>query len=252
MENPVHKLAELINKASRIVGFTGAGVSTESGISDFRSKGGLWDRFTPVYYQEFLDNEKKRKLYWRRKMEMWPSLRDAEPNEGHRFFASLYQEGKLAGLITQNVDGLHEEAGVPRERIVRIHGTNSEIVCLSCGRITPAGELMEDLSEEDIPPRCGECGGLLKPNTISFGQSLDTEEIRRAEEMASSCELMLSFGSTLVVYPAAGFPAQAARRGAALGIVNLSETPLDEMADVLIKRPIGEVVGELTRELGWR
>ena len=245
MDTTIRKLAELINSSTRIVGFTGAGVSTESGISDFRSKGGLWDRFTPVYYQEFLDDEQKRKLYWRRKMEMWPSIRDAEPNEGHRFFASLYQEGRLEGVITQNVDGLHEEAGVPREKIVRIHGSNSEIVCLSCRRITPAEELMEGLGEEDIPPRCGECGGLLKANTISFGQSLDPEEIRRAEEPATSCDLMLSFGSTLVVYPAADFPAAAKRNGAALVIVTLSETPLDGMADVVIRRPIGEVVAEL-------
>jgi NAD-dependent deacetylase len=251
MKDSIRALAELVSDSSRIVGFTGAGVSTESGISDYRSKGGLWNRFTPVYYREFLDDGEKRKLYWQRKLEMWPSLRDAEPNAGHRFFAQLHERGKLDGLITQNVDGLHERAGVPREKIVRIHGTNSEIVCLKCRRILPAADVMESLKPEDPPPRCGECGGLLKPNTISFGQSLEPRELQRAEELASDCDCMLSFGSTLVVYPAAEFPASAARRGARLAIVTLSETPLDDTAEVVIHRPIGEVVGELTRELGW-
>ncbi|MFW5727892.1 MAG: SIR2 family NAD-dependent protein deacylase [Spirochaetia bacterium] len=141
----IKKIAELIEKSARIVGFTGAGISTESGISDYRSKGGLWNRFTPVYYDEFLEDEEKRRLYWQRKFEMWPSLRDAQPNAGHRFFCQLYQAGKLAGVITQNIDGLHAKAGLPREKIVRIHGSNAEIVCLSCGRILPAGELMEGL-----------------------------------------------------------------------------------------------------------
>jgi NAD-dependent deacetylase len=251
MEEKIAQMAELISNSSRIVGFTGAGLSTESGISDYRSKGGLWERFTPVYFQEFLEDEEKRKLYWRRKLEMWPSLRDAEPNEGHRIFTSLHERGKLSGVITQNIDGLHEAAGVPGEKIVRIHGTNSEIVCLSCGRVIPAAGLMDRMEEGDPPPRCGECGGLLKPNTISFGQNLDANEIRRAEEMSEGCDLMLCFGSTLVVYPAADMPVQAKRRGAALAIVTLSETPLDDIADVVIQRPIGEMVAALRRELGW-
>lgn len=250
-EEAIKRTAELIKKSARIVGFTGAGISTESGISDYRSKGGLWNRFTPVYYDEFLEDEEKRRLYWQRKIEMWPSLRDAQPNAGHRFFFQLHQAGKLSGLITQNIDGLHAKAGLPRDKIVRIHGTNAEIVCLSCGRILPAEELMEDLEEGGPAPRCSECGGLLKPNTISFGQSLDPHELDRAEELSANCDLMLCLGSTLVVHPAAGFPAMPARRGTALVIVTLSETPLDSSATVLINRPIGEVVGELRTQLGW-
>lgn len=247
----IKRTAELIEKSSRIVGFTGAGISTESGISDYRSKGGLWNRFTPVYYDEFLEDEQKRRLYWQRKIEMWPSLRDAQPNTGHLFLFQLHQKGKLSGVITQNIDGLHAKAGLPRDRIVRIHGTNAEIICLSCGRILPAEELMEGLEPGGPAARCSECGGLLKPNTISFGQSLDPHELDRAEELSTHCDLMLCLGSTLMVQPAAGFPAMAARRGTALVIVTLSETPLDSAATVLIRRPIGEVVGELTALLGW-
>lgn len=244
----IRRTVELIKKSSRIVGFTGAGVSTESGISDYRSKGGLWERFTPVYYDEFLRDEEKRRLYWQRKIEMWPSLRDAQPNAGHRFFFQLHAAGKLSGLITQNIDGLHAKAGLPREKIVRIHGTNAEIICLSCGRILPAEALMEGMEPGEPAPRCSECGGLLKPNTISFGQNLDPQELERAEQLSANCDLMLCLGSSLVVHPAAGFPAEAARRGAALVIVTLSETPLDSAASVLIRRPIGEVAGEL---LAW-
>jgi len=250
-EAALQRVAELIKKSSRIVGFTGAGISTESGISDYRSKGGLWNRFTPVYYDEFIEDEDKRRLYWERKIEMWPSLRDAQPNAGHRFFSRLNAAGKLSGLITQNIDGLHAKAGLPREKLVRIHGTNAEIICLSCRRILPAGELMEGMKPGEPAPLCSECGGLLKPNTISFGQNLDTKELERAEKLSAHCELMLCLGSTLVVHPAAGFPAMAARCGAALAIVTLSETPLDSAATVLIRRPIGEVVGELTELLGW-
>ncbi len=250
IEGAIAKSAELIKNSSRIVGFTGAGISTESGISDYRSKGGLWDRFTPVYYDEFIKDEEKRRLYWQRKLEMWPSLRDAQANPGHYFFVQLHEQGKLTGLITQNIDGLHEKAGLPKEKIVRIHGTNAEILCLSCRRIVPAGKLMDTLGPDDPPPRCSECGGLLKPNTISFGQSLDPGELHRAEELAENCDLMLCLGSTLIVHPAAGFPAIAARRGAALIIVTLTETPLDSSARIVINRPIGEVVDELQAILG--
>lgn len=249
MDEDIRKLAGIISEAKRIVGFTGAGISTESGISDYRSKGGLWNRFTPVYFDEFLRDEEKRRLYWRRKIKMWPSLRDARPNAGHNFFTSLHARGKLKGIITQNIDGLHEKSGVPRGLIVRIHGTNSEIICLGCGRILPAAEVMEGLAPESAPPHCEVCGSLLKPNTISFGQNLEPSELARADRLATECDLMLCLGSTLVVYPAAEFPARAKQLGARLAIVTLSETPLDGIADVVINRPIGEVVGELAKEL---
>lgn len=256
MDTSIQTLSKLIESSTRIVGFTGAGISTESGISDYRSKGGIWERFQPVYFDEFIRDEKKRRLYWQRKLEIWPSIRDAEPNKGHLFFTRLHNVGKLLGIITQNIDGLHEKAGVPSEKIVRLHGNTREIVCLGCGQITPTAKLMEALSLNDLsldnpPPTCAECGGLLKPNTISFGQNLDPASIHRAEEMAAECDLMLCFGSTLVVYPAAAIPAAAKRRGAALVIITLSETPLDSEADVVLNRSIGEVVQEVDQAVRW-
>jgi len=249
MDQSIQKLVRIIQESSNIAGFTGAGVSTESGISDYRSKGGIWDRFQPIYFEEFLGDEEKRKLYWRRRLETWPGIRDAKTNAGHHFFKKLYDTGKLTGLITQNIDGLHEKSGIPEDKIVRLHGTALEIVCLDCGRVIPAEPFMKTLTPESSPPRCSECGGLLKPNTISFGQNLVQAEIRRAEDMAARCDCMLCLGSTLVVYPAAVIPAAAKRRGAALAIITLSETPLDDEVDVVIHRPIGEVVAELQREL---
>jgi NAD-dependent deacetylase len=239
----IEKLKLLIDRSQKIVGFTGAGISTESGISDYRSKGGLWDRFTPVYYNEFLQDAQKRLLYWQRKVEMWPSIRDAKPNSGHLFFKRLYDEGKLLGLITQNIDGLHERSGLPEEIIVNLHGTGLYTRCLQCSKIFPSDEVFESLDlEHKGPPRCGACGGRLKPDTVSFGQNLKPEELSRAEKLAHDCDCMLCFGSTLVVYPAAGFPESAKRNGAKLGIVTKSETPLDAAADVVIHEQISRVV----------
>jgi NAD-dependent deacetylase len=245
----IERLVQLIRSSEKIAAFTGAGISTAAGISDYRSKGGLWNRFQPVYFEEFLEDEEKRLEYWRRKQEMWPQIRDARPSEGHRFVYRLHETGKLSAVITQNVDGLHELSGVPSERIINLHGNNREIVCLSCGAVTPAAGFFSALDLSEGAPRCRNCGGLLKPNTISFGQSLRPEELRRAEEAASGCDLMLALGSTLLVYPAAGFPSIAARAGADLVIVTLSETPLDEEADLVIREDIDSVAAELTRRL---
>lgn len=241
---------EIIETSDAICGFTGAGISTESGISDYRSKGGLWDRFQPVYYREFLSDPEKRKLYWQRKIEMWPSIRDGKPNSGHLFFKRLYDRGKLIGLITQNIDGLHEKSGLPRDCIVTLHGTNLDTRCLSCGAVYPSEEIFADLDADVLetvgPPVCEKCGGLLKPDTISFGQDLRPESIRKAEDLSLSCDCMICFGSTLVVYPAAGFPEKAKRKGAKLVIVTLSETPLDNAADLVIREKIGDVVKGLS------
>lgn len=233
----------MIDGAERIVGFTGAGVSTDSGIPDYRSQGGIWDRFRPVYFDEFREDEEKRLLYWRRKFEMWPAIENAEPGPGHRFFADLYRKGKLSGLITQNIDGLHEKSGLPPEIIVNLHGTAIRTACLDCGAKIDSAEVYENYDLADGAPTCRNCGGLLKPATISFGQSLDPRELEHAESLSRSCDLMIAMGSTLVVYPAATFPALAKNSGAKLIIVTLSETPLDGDADLAIHRPIGDVVG---------
>jgi NAD-dependent deacetylase len=238
----IEQLREFIDKSRRIVGFTGAGVSTDSGIPDYRSQGGIWDRYRPVYFQEFLEDEEKRLLYWKRKFDLWPAVEAAVPGPGHRFFADLYHDGKLTGLITQNIDGLHEKSGLPPEIIVNLHGTAIKTACLDCGTQLDSGEVYRSFDLADGAPRCGECGGLLKPATISFGQTLDPRSLERAETLAGSCDLLVAMGSTLVVYPAASLPASAQAHGAKLAVVTLSQTPYDAEADVAIHRPISEVV----------
>jgi NAD-dependent deacetylase len=250
MNSEVERFVERVAEARRIVGFTGAGISTESGIPDYRGKGGIWNRFQPVYYDEFLRDPDKRRLYWERKAETWPAIRDAEPNAGHRFFVDLHRERKLLGVVTQNIDGLHEKSGLPRERVVNLHGNTLETVCLSCSYRVSSDEVFRDLDLDAGSPRCPKCGGWLKPNTISFGQQLDVQTIERGHELARTCDLMIVFGSTLIVYPAAGIPEIAKQRGAALIIVTLSETPLDEAADLAVRRPIGEFVAEVRAARG--
>jgi NAD-dependent protein deacetylases, SIR2 family len=222
-----------VDKSMKIVGFTGAGISTESGIPDYRSKGGIWDKFQPVYFEEFISDEKKRLLYWQRKQELWKDLNTASPNTGHMFFRNLYDEGKLAGLITQNIDGLHEKSGLAKELIVNLHGTNLEVACVDCGFTVPSEVVFEGLELEQGVPVCQKCNGLMKPNTISFGQQLRGEDLDRAADLAISCDLMIVVGSTLVVRPASSFPSIAKENGALLVIITLSETPLDHYADLV-------------------
>ena len=171
-ESLIKNFSKTIENSRRIVGFTGAGISTESGIPDYRSKNGIWDKFQVVLFDEFLSDEKKRILYWQRKQELWKTMKNALPNNGHIFFKNLYDQKKLTGLITQNIDGLHEKSGLPDDIIVNLHGNNLEIVCLICGTIVPSEEILDTLNLEKGAPLCKRCGGLLKPNTISFGQNL--------------------------------------------------------------------------------
>lgn len=220
-----------VDKSKKIVGFTGAGISTESGIPDYRSKGSIWDKFQPVYFEEFISDEKKRLLYWQRKQELWKDLSIAAPNAGHLFFKKLYDEGKLAGLITQNIDGLHEKSGLKKDVIVNLHGTNLEVACIDCDFTMPSGGVFEGLDLRLGVPICQKCKGLLKPNTISFGQQLRGEDLSRANDLANSCDLMIVVGSTLVVQPASSFPSIAKENGALLAIITLSDTPLDSYAD---------------------
>jgi NAD-dependent deacetylase len=234
-----------IDKSKRIVGFTGAGISTESDIPDYRSKGGIWDKFQPVYFDEFLSDEKKRFLYWQRKQELWKSMRGAVPNKGHMFFKHLYDERKLIGLITQNIDGLHEKSGLPKDIMVNLHGTNLEVICLECGFIVPSEEVLDNLNLEQGVPLCSKCEGLLKPNTISFGQSLREEDLDKARTLSLSCDLMIVVGSTLIVQPAASFPLIAKENGALLVIISLSETPLDSNADFVFHQKMGDFLDSI-------
>ncbi len=243
----INAFKEAMEKSNKIVVFTGAGISTESGISDYRSKGGIWDRFQPVYFDEFISDEKKRIQYWENKIELWDGIKQAEPNRGHMFVKELYDKGKLFGLITQNIDGLHEKSGLPGESIVNLHGTNLEVICLKCEKIITAHEVFDNINLTKGAPLCEKCSGLLKPNTISFGQQLRYDDIDRANRLSSECDMMIAIGSTLVVQPAAGFPALAKNHGALLSIITLSETPYDSHADFVFNLKISDFLDLLNR-----
>lgn len=236
-------LRTLIEQSSRIVVFTGAGISTESGISDYRSKGGIWERFQPVTIQEFLADREKRREYWRRKKEMYAQMRDAQPNAGHLAISRLEKRNKLIGIITQNIDGLHQKAG--NEKVVELHGTNREAICLNCEKVCPFDPIYERLLGGEEIPLCLECGGLLKPNTISFGQALDVEVLNLAVEWSRSSDLLLAIGSTLIVEPAASLPRIAKQAGAKFAIINRDPTPLDSLADLVIHGTAGPILAEI-------
>lgn len=239
-QSQLKKLKAYLQKSSRIVVFTGAGISTESGVSDYRSKGGIWDRFQPITIQEFLTDTEKRREYWRRKKEMFTEIKNARPNKGHLAIRRLEDQGKLLGIITQNIDGFHKEAG--NQRVLELHGTNREVICLHCKKIGPFDPVYERLLGGEETPDCKDCGGLLKPNTISFGQDLNMKVFHQALEWVQGCDLLLAVGSTLIVEPAASLPLMAKQSGAALIIINRDPTPVDEWADLVIHADIGPVL----------
>lgn len=231
-----------IESSSRIVGFTGAGISTESGIPDFRSPNGVWAKNRTVYFDEFLSNRADRIEYWRQKAESWPAMRDAAPNAAHRAFVALEKQAKLRAMITQNIDGLHQRAGQDPALVIELHGTMVEAACLTCGRRFPMDEAVARVKAGDLAPECEACGGFLKPATISFGQAMPEEAMRRAAAASENCDVFLAVGSSLVVQPAAWLPLVAKRRGARLIIINRTPTPLDDMADVVFQEEIGAVL----------
>ncbi|MDY6904236.1 MAG: Sir2 family NAD-dependent protein deacetylase [Thermodesulfobacteriota bacterium] len=235
---PLTDVAEWIRESRKIVGFTGAGISTNSGIPDFRSPGGVWAKNKTIMFQDFVDNYEDRVTYWQQKAAIWPDMRDASPNNAHLFFAELDRAGNLMGLITQNIDGLHERSGVDMEKIVRLHGWMGEAVCLSCGAGISMDEACDRVRHEPAPV-CDQCGGLLKPATISFGQRLRESDLNRAAALSAKCDLFIVVGSSLVVQPAAGFPEIAKKNKARLVIVNNAATPLDSLADAVIREDIG-------------
>lgn len=240
--NALDRLADLIIAARRPVVFTGAGVSTESGIPDFRSPGGIWDRYAPIEYQDFLANPEMRRETWQRGLHTYPVVQTAEPNAAHLALAELERLGKLDTLITQNVDGLHARAGNSAERIVELHGNAHGVRCLRCDKRYERVKVQEWVIGGEKEPPCRACGGTLKPTTISFGEDMPVEAMMRAYAASRACDLFVVVGSSLVVYPAAGLPEQALRAGADLAIVNASETPLDRHATVLLEGKAGEVL----------
>jgi NAD-dependent deacetylase len=239
---PVDHLARLLADAHRILVFTGAGISTDSGIRDYRGPQGVWKTRRPVLYDEFLATEEARIDYWDFKLEGWPSIRDAEPNAVHAACVDLERAGHLEAVVTQNVDGLHAAAGTSADRLVEIHGTDRHVSCLTCGARSEPDPCYRSFETHRVPPRC-ECGGLLKPATISFGQALDEAETARAFAAADAADLVISLGSTLAVEPAASVPLNAAMRGVPYVIVNRGETSHDGFPGVTLRvdGDVGEV-----------
>jgi NAD-dependent deacetylase len=236
----LEEFAAKIRDSREIVVFTGAGISTESGIPDFRSPGGIWTRYQPVTYQEFVSSEAARIEAWKRRLETYEAHKNAKPNIGHYFVHALDQKGKLIGLITQNVDGLHSLAGLANRKIVELHGSNRKIVCLNCGKSFDPDPIMRKLVGEFSSPRCDACGGILKSATISFGQAMPPEALQQAQQWTEQAQIFVVMGSSLQVQPAASFPVLAKRNGALLAIINREPTPLDEYADFLHQGAIGE------------
>lgn len=230
----VEALAGRLMGADRILVFTGAGISTNSGIPDYRGPQGVWKTRQPVYYQDFMDSLQHRKAYWQQKMEDAATWGAAEPNNVHRSIVALEAAGKIEMVVTQNVDGLHALAGTRRQRLVEIHGTNREVECQSCGDRSEPEPHFDAFRATGEPPIC-DCGGLLKPATISFGQSLRAEEMARAFKAADKCDLVLALGSTLSVQPAASVPLYATERGTPYVIVNQGATDHDHLRVVTLR-----------------
>jgi NAD-dependent deacetylase len=247
LESQIEELAALIRSASYLVAFSGAGISTESGIPDFRGPQGIWTKMRPIELQEFLSDPAARREYWRRKIESYPQMRDAEPNEGHTALARLFAAGCLKTVITQNIDGLHQKAGMPDARVVELHGSNAYVACLDCRRRFAWEEVLPFFDAHPAPecPRCRDCGGWLKPATISFGQAMPETETRRAFSEAKRAEVLLAIGSSLQVYPAAAVPAETRRAGGLVVIINNEPTVQDDLAGILLRGPAGPILGEL-------
>jgi NAD-dependent deacetylase len=236
----LQELAREIRNRGEIVFFTGAGISTESGVPDFRSPGGIWTKYSPVYFDDFVSSEEARVRYWMMKRETHELYKNVEPNIGHRSIAAFEQRDQLLGLITQNVDGLHGIAGVSPEKMVEMHGTDRKVSCLGCGKNFDPEPIYARLEEGVLPSPCDGCGGLLKPATISFGQPMPQAEMKRAQEWSEAAEVFIVVGSSLVVQPAASFPVIAKQNGALLAIINREPTPLDALADFNFRGAIGE------------
>lgn len=244
MADAVAEAASLLARAKRILVFTGAGISTGSGIPDFRGPQGVWKRRQPVYFQAFLDSEEARVEYWDYKLEGWESFRKATPNAAHRSLADLERAGRLELLVTQNIDGLHHAAGNSPDRVVELHGTNRQVECLGCGKRSDPAPAFAEFQRVRRCPRCP-CGGLLKAATISFGQTLKREVLDRAFEAARRCDLALSIGSTLSVTPAADVPLAARRRNVPYVVLNQGATDHDRWATVRLEGDAVELLPRL-------
>jgi NAD-dependent deacetylase len=232
---------DMVQEAGLIAGFTGAGISTESGIPDFRSPGSPWMRHKPIPFDLFLQSAEARREAWRRKFAMDDLYRGARPSQGHLGLAALAASGRMPAVITQNIDGLHQESGLSADQVIELHGNGTYAKCLACARRHELDWVRQCFDSDGDPPECIACGGILKSATISFGQAMPEEAMRRAQKLTRSCDLFLVAGSSLIVYPAAAFPAFAKENGARLIIVNREPTPLDFEADLVIHAEIGPI-----------
>jgi NAD-dependent deacetylase len=234
------RFAQMLEDAQRVVLFTGAGISTESGIPDFRSPGtGLWTKIKPIEFQEFVGSEDARQESWSRRFSAERTIENAVPNKGHEACARLIESGKATAVITQNIDNLHLESGIPAEQIIELHGNSTYAKCLQCAMRYEMADLESQFEATGRVAPCSACGGIIKSATISFGQAMPVEEVRRAEAVTLECDLFVVIGSSLVVFPAADLPVLGKQIGAGLVIVNREPTPLDEIADLVLHREIG-------------
>lgn len=243
LDTTIERLRDLIEGTTRIVPFTGAGISTECGIPDFRSPGGLWTKNKPIQFEDFISSREMRDESWRRRFAMEDSFGGAKPGRGHLALASLYRAGKVPGLVTQNIDNLHQDSGIAAHDVVELHGNTTYAHCLDCAKRYELSWVREKFEAAGgHAPDCG-CGGYIKTATVSFGQAMPADAMQRAEELTTTCDLFLAIGSSLVVWPAAGFPLLAKRNGAALVIVNREPTEFDDIADFVAHNDIGDVLG---------
>jgi NAD-dependent deacetylase len=240
----IEALADMIVESKKIVVFTGAGFSTESDVPDFRGPQGVWEKFDPseLNLQNFLRYEEIRVKYWQVHRLFWETVRIAEPNSGHYAVTELHNMGKLDAVITQNTDGLHQKSGTPDEKVLELHGTMHWVDCLDCRKRFPREDVHQMMLAGQDVPRCDSCNGILKPATVAYGQSMPEREMRESEERSAGCDLLIGAGSSMVVYPAAQMPMIAKRHGARLVIINLTGTPHDHLADIVINEKTGEVL----------
>ncbi len=238
---------ELLKKSNRITILTGAGISTESGIADYRSPGGVWSQYKTVFIQELISDIEKRKNYWHYKAETIPDMIKAEPNEAHKAIGRLDRQGRLHYLLTQNIDGLHEKGGVSVDRIINLHGTNLEAICWSCKQVYDITKVLGRLEECDYDPRCGKegCGGFLKPNTVSFGQSLNPDHLKNSEQAIIDCDLFMALGSSLVVQPVCSLVQVAADFNKSIIIINRESTPYDRLALYKFSDSLAKILPEI-------
>jgi NAD-dependent deacetylase len=246
LETGIDHLCDLVEGARVIAPFTGAGISTECGIPDFRSPGGIWTKNRPIQFEDFLTSQDMRNEAWRRRFAMEEHFAQAKPGRGHLALASLYRTGKTPAVITQNIDNLHQSSGIAPEHVIELHGNNTYALCLDCTTRYELSWVKTKLTASGgQAPDCPDCGGHIKTATVSFGQSMPEHAMRRAEEVTLGCDLFLAVGSSLVVWPAAGFPLMAKRNGARLAIINREPTEFDQVADLVVRQDIGTVLAPL-------